>query len=102
MTLYITQDRSLARDASGNVIPAGEEPSIGTTVMAVGATAQQSPPLDSSCRFIELHTDSVCHVEIGENPVATTGKRRLPAGVITFQGLGNNPDRLRISVIQGV
>ena len=87
--LYVTEYSRVASADYGSGIQAGLEPPV--TQQKVSFTSStQSSAFNSDTRLIMVHTDANCHIEIAENPTATTNSRRLPAGSTVFYGIPNN------------
>lgn len=77
--LYVTEYSRQGRDASGyNAAIAEETPAANQTV-AIGGTTAQSAAFNALTSFVRIHTDAVCSIEFGTNPVATTVTRRMAA-----------------------
>lgn len=98
--LYITQYNALAKEDWGPPVPTGQEPSLGDSTVPISGTTAQSEVLNPSTRFVMVHTDTLCHINFGKDPIATSGNRRLPADSTIFYGVMNN-SLLKIAVIQG-
>jgi hypothetical protein len=58
-------------------------PLVSQTVVNTGATTQ-SAAFNTDTKIICIHTDSICSVEFGANPTATTASRRLAANSTEF------------------
>ena len=86
-TLYITEHTQLANADFGGAIQAPLEPHVAEQTVAIGASSEQSNPMQNSTRLIRVHTDAACHIAIGENPTANTLKRRMIADSTEFFGL---------------
>ncbi len=64
---------NMARDANGNVLPAGEEPAIATqSKTPIGTTANFSA-LNENTRFVLLSTKSIVNWAIAASPTAVVG-----------------------------
>lgn len=98
-TLYIKEFAELARDAKGNVIPAGLEPPVAEQVEAIGATSSQSNTLNAATRFVEIVTDANCHYKVGDDPEASTSTAYMAAGQSKFFGVQPGQS-MKIAVIQ--
>ena len=85
MALNLRGYEHLAKDANGNVIAAGREPSIWGMQVTVG---QQSDAFEGKCYFLMLHAEEDVRLEFGENPSAgPTSTFRIPAGQTVFVGV---------------
>ena len=99
MPIYITEYSKVASGEYGATIQAGEEPPLAEDKKAIGSSSVQSNVFNKHTRVIMVHTDSICHVAIGENPSASVGNRRLPADTTVFYGIP--PGEFRLAVIEG-
>ena len=77
--LYITEYSRQGRDASGFQMVVADEPPAANQTVAVGGASAQSAAFNALTRFVRIHTDAICSVDFGANPVATTASRRLAA-----------------------
>lgn len=87
-TLYIRWFQKVAVDDSGNVLAAGYEG--GKTqdeTVSLSASSAQSAAAPGWARFVELHTDTICHYGFGDNPTASTSNMRMPADLTVFKGV---------------
>jgi len=64
-------------DIRGN---AAFEPRTTDQTVAIGAGSLQSNAFNVNTRFIRVHTDAICSIDVGVNPTATAVKSRLAAG----------------------
>jgi hypothetical protein len=78
MSIYISEHPAL-RANQGDAAPAVEMPPLATQRVANDGATTQSAAFTSATRIVCVHSDSICSVEFGENPVATTSSRRLSA-----------------------
>lgn len=77
--LFITEYSRQGRDASGFQMVVADEPPAANQVVTIGASTTQSAAFNALTRFVRIHTDAICSIEFGTNPVATTTTRRLAA-----------------------
>jgi hypothetical protein len=86
--LYVTEYHDLPQ-AFSNASPqlVREPPTVDQTPVAIGATAVQSAPFQTSTRVIRLHADSVCSVLIGPpaTTTATANSQRLAANQTEYK-----------------
>lgn len=76
--VYITE-HTHSRIVQGQLTNVVQMPPLATqTVVNTGATTQSSA-FNAKTQIICVHTDSICSIEIGSNPTATTSSRRLAA-----------------------
>jgi hypothetical protein len=85
--LDISEYRDMARDSRGHGVPTGVEPSQTLQQVSIGGTSTQSSALGGSTRFVRLHADVACRVQIGSNPTASATSMRLAAGATEFFGV---------------
>ncbi len=79
-TLYVTEYVEMAKDASGRIIPAGQEPAIATQTVAIGGSSTQSSAFNAKTKFIRVANDTqVCSIAFGANPTATASSQRMAA-----------------------
>ena len=98
---YITEFERLAREEFGtNVIQTPLEPALAHQTVAIGASSLSSATVDPRTRVIRVHNDAICHIDVGENPSASSGKRRLPANAIEYIGIPAGVS-FKIAVITG-
>lgn len=95
-SIYITEYASLARDAQGNVIAAGQEPAAVEQKKTVSGTSAQSDAFGGTTRFVQISVDGITSLQFGTNPTATTSMQRLAAGEKVFYGV--RPD-LKVAFI---
>lgn len=57
----------------------GKEPALAEQAFAF-TTTTQSAAFHALTRVIRVHTDAICSIAIGINPVATADTRRMAAG----------------------
>ena len=78
-----------ARDANGEVLPAGEEPAIVATAVTATATSAQHT-FNVATRFVLIHSENIINWEItgDKNPTAVVaGAGRMAAEEKQFLGL---------------
>jgi hypothetical protein len=76
--LYVTEYSTMGRDPNG-VASMAQEPPMAEQTVAIGGGSLQSVAFQPATRFVRLHTDSVCSIEFGPNPTATTTTARMAA-----------------------
>lgn len=86
--LYISEYTALARIEGLGVAPFAQEPAVldQAPVANAGATTQ-SAAFGSGTQFVRVHTDSVCSIVFGANPVATTANKRMAANTTEYFGV---------------
>lgn len=94
--LYITEYEHILAAANG-VAPVAVEPRVAEQVITFGASSVQSQAFSERTRCIRVHTDAVCSIDVGENPVATVSKARMAVNQTEYFGV--RPGH-KIAVIQ--
>lgn len=74
---YITEFAGMGTTSTG-VAPIAKYPSIANQTVAIGAEANSSA-FNPATRFIRVHVDAICSIDIALNPTATTSMARLAA-----------------------
>ena len=85
--LYISEYKTLTRDNRGHMLPGGQEPGAVEQSVAIGGGSLQSEPFGEGTRFIRVNTDTACSLIFGDDPVATTDAKRLPANATEYFGV---------------
>ena len=75
--IYITEYQAMLKIEGGGLVP--QEPPIAQQTVANTGATTQSAALNGGTQFVRIATDTVCSIEIGANPVATTASRRMAA-----------------------
>jgi len=99
-TLYITEYSRVGSGDFGGGIQAGVEPPLADQTVTIGASPADSSNFNAETRLIMVHTDVLCHIDIGESPTASTSKRRLPADTTVFYCIPSGVT-FKLSVIEG-
>lgn len=84
--LYITEYAMVG----GIAIQVPLEPPIAEQVIDYTAGVATSNPLTPETTLIRLHTDAICSVEIGHNPIATTNSQRMAANQTEYKSISPN------------
>jgi len=94
----ISEYRTMARDGQNAVIQTGIEPSTVNQQVAITAGSVQSAAFfDTATRFIRVHADAPCRIEIGVNPTAAATSKRMAAGASEYFGLpGGTPFKIAV------
>lgn len=87
MPLDVSEYADLGRDATGQMLSAGLEPSIANQQVANGGASAQSAAFNAKTKFVRLHTDANCRIEFGDNPSATGASKRMAAGQTEYFGV---------------
>ena len=98
--IYITEYSRVGTVDHGGGIQAGMEPPLADQVVNYSATSTDSSNFNQDTRVIRVHTDAVCHVDIGSAPNATTTKRRMAADQTEFFSIPNN-STFKLAAIDG-
>lgn len=100
-TLYVTEYATLGESSKGTPnLP--EEPPVAEQTVAIGGGSIQSSQFNAKTRVIRLHTDTVCSILVGTNPVVTTSNQRMAANQTEYKALllvGNPPPQMKVAVI---
>lgn len=96
-----TEYEDLSVDAHGNIIPVGLEPATANNPVAIGGASVQSAVFNARTKFVRVHADAACRVEIGVNPtaVADVSKRIGANGTEYFGVATRDGTQLRAAVI---
>lgn len=93
----VSEYRNMARDGQNSVIQTGIEPSIVNQQVAITGASVQSAFLDGATRFVRIHTDAACRIEIGVNPIAAATSKRMAANSSEFFGVpGGTPFKVAV------
>lgn len=60
-----------------------QEPSVANQAFTFSTTTQ-SNAFNARTRMVRVHTDTICSIEFGRNPTATTSTRRMAAGATEY------------------
>lgn len=77
-TLYLTEFNAIGGNSNFNV-PGGQWPAVAEQTVTIGGASALSSAFNAATTYIRVHVDSICSIEIGANPVATTSKARMAA-----------------------
>jgi len=83
-TADISEFVNLARDANGNIILAGMEPSIVDQQITIGSATQSAA---FKGNYVRIHVDAACRILFGANPTASSTSKRLAAGATEYFGV---------------
>lgn len=87
-TVYVTEFAELPLDKFGAVIPSPKYPAVAKQSMAItGASTTLPNAFDNKTHFVLIHTDSICSIDIGQNPTAAATGDRMPANETRFAGV---------------
>lgn len=100
--LIITEHKGHGHLGNGNETQAAIVPEITTQVVTIGASSTQSAVLNAQTRLVHVEAGADCHILFGTNPTATTGKRRLLAGVHDYFTIDPSvdPATIKVAVIE--
>ena len=100
--LIITEHKGHGHLGNGNETQAAIVPEITTQVVTIGASSTQSAVLNAQARLVHVEAGADCHILFGTNPTATTGKRRLLAGVHDYFTIDPSvdPATIKVAVIE--
>lgn len=82
--LYVTEYQFASAVGPGQTpMPIAVEPPVASQTVSY-TTTTQSNAFNVLTSFVRIHTDSICSIEFGTNPTATTSKRRMVAGATEY------------------
>ena len=85
--LYITEFAQLAPSgAPGGWGQVPLQPALAEQKITYSTTTQ-SAAFNAKTRMVRIHTDSICSIEFGTNPTATTSTGRMAAGATEYHGV---------------
>lgn len=85
--VFISEYARAPLGINGQLLAAGEEPALAVQVVAIGGSSVQSSAFNAKTKFIRVHTDAVCSIDIGSNPTATANTARLAANSTEYFGV---------------
>ena len=77
--VYVSEFAGVYSQASG-VTPQPRTPPLVEQTVAIGGTSAQSAAFGAATQLVRVHTDAICSVAFGANPVATASTMRMAAG----------------------
>ncbi len=83
----ISEYSHLARDAAGNVLPAGLEPALAEQKVTIAGTSAQSAAFNANTTFVRVYAEGACSIAFGTNPTADTTLKQMAAGQSEFFGV---------------
>jgi hypothetical protein len=103
-TLYVSEYRQIGQVPSANsYVPATaqapQEPSVADQVVSISGSSTQSAVFGGYTQMIRVHTDAICSIVIGDNPIAASTNKRLAANQTEYFGV--SPGQ-KIAVITNV
>lgn len=78
-TLYITEFARLYSNPNGVCQTAYQPPTTADQTVSIGGSSTQSNAFNAATNIVRLHADSICSVEFGSNPTASTTCARMAA-----------------------
>ena len=84
--LYITEFSALPIDLNLATPQLAKLPGLADQVVTYSSSTQ-SAAFSGSTRFIRIHTDSDCHIQVSINPTASSGNAKLIAGQTEYFGV---------------
>ncbi len=94
--LYIVEFTSTAIGARGQDVMSPQYPPIAKQAFITSSgTTQQSAAFTGATRYIQFHTDGICSIAIGTNPIADVNYDRVAANETRFVGV-NPGDKLAV------
>lgn len=68
----------------GGLLPVAYMPPLATQTVAIGGSTTQSSAFNAKTVMIAVHTDAICSIEIGSNPIATANSKRMAANTTEY------------------
>ena len=84
--IYISEYKNLARDESGQVIQAGQEPALATQAVTF-TTSVASAAFNSLTRFVRISCNANANLSFGLAPTATATTMEVQADTPEFFGV---------------
>ena len=104
-TLYITEFQAIGYAgmpplAAGTNGPtqAAQQPVVAEQTVTIGGSSTASAAFNAATTLVRLHTDSICSIEFGTAPTATTATARMVAGQTEYFGVPQ-AGALKVAVI---
>jgi hypothetical protein len=97
-TLYVAEFQKLGDTTAGHAQIA-DAVTLAEQIVAIGGASVASAAFQQTTRFIRVHTDAICSINVGPAPVATTSKMRFTAGQTEYFGVTGGD---KIAVISNV
>ncbi len=85
----------------GRPVPVAYCPQVTTNNVAISGSHAESNPFGTNTNLIRVHSDVICSIKIGLNPVATTADPRFAANQTEYFGFEAGKG-FAISVISNV
>lgn len=85
--LYITEYASISVGQAGRVQQHPDEPPLADNRIAITGGSTVSPVFNAQTRTVRIHTDTVCSIAVGVNPVASISNQRLAANQTEYKGV---------------
>jgi hypothetical protein len=89
-TLYITEYADIHIGQAGRVGQIPLEPPLAEQTVAIGGSSTQSAAFNAATRMVRLHSDAVCSVAFGTNPVAAATNARMGANQTEYKSVPAN------------
>jgi len=83
----ITEYAELAVAGRGQMIMAGQEPSLLNQQVGIGGTSVQSAAFTDVTKFVRIHAEAPCRIAVGSNPTASAASMRMVAGGTEYLGV---------------
>jgi hypothetical protein len=68
----------------GNLMPVAKMPPLATMTAPIGVGSTQSSGFGTSTYMVCIHADTICSIEFGSNPTATTSSRRVASNATEY------------------
>lgn len=86
--LDVCEYTTLSKDQDSRQIQCGNEPALAFQQVAIGGSSVACAAVfNERTRFIRVHADAVCRIQIAATPVAAATTLRLAAGATEYFGV---------------
>lgn len=87
-SIYISEFQQVAAQPGQAPIQAAMQPAVTDQApVAIAAGSAQSAAFNALTNLVRVHTDAICSIAIGVNPVATAATARMAAGQTEYFGV---------------
>lgn len=96
-SLWVTEFKHVGKDHALRQTLFATLPPNTEQVLTISGVSAQSAGFQGGTHLIRIHTDTACHVSVGQNPTATSSNMRLAANSTEYIAVDPND---KIAVIQ--
>lgn len=95
--VYITEYAEISNLPVGRVGQMPRDPPVTEQTVAISVSSVQSAAFNSATKLIRIHTDAVCSIVIGSNPIATSANARFATNQTEYRDV--SAGGLKLAVI---